>query len=398
MGPFSKLKGHSCVELRSFARVAVCVFAIKVYTLLLLYALSRQVGLREGYEPFLFLGEGQTRIQRLDEIKGSFLERLAPYDGQFYLDIAQRGYRVLKKEDPNAARGPGGNYAFFPLYPLLARCARWAGHPAGFAILLFVNVVLSSIAALCLYLLARSIGVPAWPSVLFLLTFPTAVFQCVLYTESLFLFLSMGVALCATYGFSRRGAWLGYFAGLCRPQGILLAALWPSSLLRRQISPQAKRASLRPFFAAVAPFAGVLTFSAALWLSIGAPLGFLGIQSRWAREFSVSNLLGEVFSPLNYQGPPFDFLALLLGVALIPSLWRHLPRSLALFGTVSVVFPLLTGTMLSFGRFLSVSFPHFLCLAKVFEGWRFARVVLLGCFIVLQCLIAKGLVGWYFVG
>ena len=54
--------------------------------------------------------------------------------------------------------------------------------------------------------------------------------------------------------------------------------------------------------------------------------------------------------------------------------------------------------MLSFGRFLSVSFPHFLVLSMLLEGWRLAGVTLLAAFIVIQCLLAKGLVGWYFVG
>jgi hypothetical protein len=56
------------------------------------------------------------------------------------------------------------------------------------------------------------------------------------------------------------------------------------------------------------------------------------------------------------------------------------------------------GTALSFGRFLSVSFPHFLCLSKLFASWPVARAVLLASFIVLQCFLAKGLIGWHFVG
>ena len=140
------------------------------------------------------------------------------------------------------------------------------------------------------------------------------------------------------------------------------------------------------------------TFSLVLALAIGAPLGFLGIQSHWAREFSPAHLLGEVLSPWTYTGPPMDYVAFILGVGLIPCLWRRLPPALALYGTLSVLVPLSTGTMLSFGRFLSVSFPHFLCLAKCLEGRRVASGLVLACFIVLQCLVARGLVGWYFVG
>lgn len=362
------------------------IMAMKAYTLTLLFVFFLQTQVRESYEPFLFLENGQTRDKRLEGIQVSFLERLAPYDGQFYLDIADRGYRVLKKDDPNAANGPGGNYAFFPLYPLIARCVRWAGRPADLAILVLLSTALSSAAAVGVYRIAQEIGVPPWPSVLFLETFPTAVFQSVVYTEALFLFLSVGVAFCAARSSVQTGAILGYLAGLCRPQGVLLGALWAGS------------SSRRPWKSALAPIIGVATFSAILWAQIGAPLGFLGIQSHWARQFSMGNLVREVTSPWSYKGPPFDFLALLLGVGLVPVLWQKLPRSLALFGTLSVLLPLSTGTMLSFGRFLSVSFPHFLCIAKVLEGRRLANVVLIGAFIVIQCFLAKGLVGWCFVG
>jgi hypothetical protein len=140
------------------------------------------------------------------------------------------------------------------------------------------------------------------------------------------------------------------------------------------------------------------TFSLVLGIKIGSPLGFLGIQSHWAREFSPAHLLGEVLSPWSYKGPPLDYVAFILGVGLTPWLWRRLPPPLALYGTLSVLLPLSTGTMLSLGRFLSVSFPHFLCLAKLLEGRRVATGLVLAGFIVLQCLMARGLVGWYFVG
>jgi hypothetical protein len=63
-----------------------------------------------------------------------------------------------------------------------------------------------------------------------------------------------------------------------------------------------------------------------------------------------------------------------------------------------VLLPLSTGTILSFGRFLSLSFPHFLCMAKILDGRRIPTGVTLAGFLMLQCAVAKGLVGWYFVG
>jgi hypothetical protein len=396
MTPASNTKGASVVQ------VAACVLGIKAYSVLLLYVVFRDEGVREGYEPFLVLAEGQGRAERLREVQASFLERLAPYDGQYYLDIAGRGYRRFEGREAGIAAGAPGNYAFFPLLPAALRLAAPLGRRGALAACLAANLLLSSAGAVLLYRLALGLGVPAWPSVLFLLSFPTAVFQSALYTESAFLFLSLAAALAAATG-ARRGSWAGaaagYLAGLCRPQGMLVSALGLGRLRRRRGEPRRGRAEVLADLALVfAPLLGIATFAMVLQHSIGAPLGFLGIQRSWARDFSAKRLIGELLSPSSYGGPPFDLLALVLGVGLLPFLWRHLPRSLALFGTLSVVLPLSTGTALSFGRFLSVSFPHFLCLSKLFASWPVARAVLLASFIVLQCFLAKGLIGWHFVG
>jgi hypothetical protein len=375
------------------------VLTVKAYSVLVLYALWIRQDVRAGYEPFVFLASGESRAERLKAVDASFLERLAPYDGQFYLDIAERGYRVFDRKDVEAARGPPGNYAFFPLFPWFLRAARSAGPMPGVAIAIVFNVLLSAAAAVALFRLAERVGCPAWTSVLFLVTFPTAVFQTVLYSESLFLFLSVGVGHCALSGRSSSGAGLGFLAGLCRPQGVLVSVLWAGAVLRRKGSDRPLAPGrLRALGAAVAPLAGLAVFALVLWTAIGAPLGFLSVQREWSRDFSASQLLREVFSPGAYEGPTFDWVAVVLGVGLVPFLWRYLPWPLALFGTLSVVLPLATGTMLSFGRFLSVSFPHFLCLAKLFERWRVATAVLVGSFVVLQSLVAMGLVSWYFVG
>jgi len=55
-------------------------------------------------------------------------------------------------------------------------------------------------------------------------------------------------------------------------------------------------------------------------------------------------------------------------------------------------------TVLSFGRFLSVSFPHFLALGALVERRPLLLAIVVGVFVVLRCVLAKGLVAWEFVG
>jgi hypothetical protein len=374
------------------AKVALAVLLVKAYALIFLYVHFLEGHFKEDYSAFLALKKGQTREERLAEIKGSFVERLAPYDGQFYLDIAASGYRrfeyTWKSRQLAMAQG---NYAFFPLLPGLLRVFSGNESRLGLAVILILSTLLSTGALVGVWVLARKLGVPPWLTLGFILSYPGAAFQSALYTESFFLALSVGVALASYAEKNRLAALLGYLGGLCRPQGVLLSGL---SLARQR---SGGKVAMR-MIAVLAPPAGVATFAVFLYFAISSPLGFVEIQRDWGREFALGRPLGEFFGLAGYQGPPLDRLGVLLGVGLLPFLWRRLPRPLALYGTVSVLLPLLSGSILSFGRFSSVSFPHFLCLAKLLERWKVASLVLLGAFAAFQTILSKGLIAWHFVG
>src|SRR5256714_5166150 len=122
------------------------------------------------------------------------------------------------------------NVVFFPLYPLLRRGggAVLGGHP------LLAGTVISLAAFAGAMSLLHRLAVlelgeeKAWPVILLMSTYPFALFYSVVYTESLFLFLTVG----AFYAMRRRylplGALGGLAAGLTRPNGVWLALplLW----------------------------------------------------------------------------------------------------------------------------------------------------------------------------
>jgi len=380
---------------RTVAHVAAVVLVVKAYSLLLLLLMFERGSFCDDYALFVHREVGEPRSLRLAEIRRDFFERLAPYDGQFYLDIAYRGYRRFQPRELSGPPVPDGNYAFFPLLPALTRvCSALPWRET--LTLVVLNTLFSGAAITWLWFLARRLGVPAWSAAFVALSFPTAVYQSALYTEALVLFLSLGYFWFAERGATGRAAALGALAGLCRPQGILVALLvlprWCSALAARD------RTVFVCTIVGAAPAFGVAVFAAILAVTIGDPLGFVKIQSLWGRGFSPSSIGDALATLLHYEGPPVDPLALVFGVGLLPFLWRTLPRSVALYGTGAVLLPLATGSLLSFGRFVSVSWPHFLCLAKLLERWPIARYALLATFIALQVLVAKGLVGWYFVG
>jgi hypothetical protein len=152
----------------------------------------------------------------------------ARWDAAWYLVIARYGYR------PELGAFTSSRTAFFPLYPLGLRAIAWLGAPPVAA-----GVALSLVAlALALYGIHRlttlelTAGAAARPdrvaaaarlAVMLTALAPMAFFFSAVYSESLYLALSVGLFLCA-----RRGRWmwvgvLGALAGATRSTGLVLA-------------------------------------------------------------------------------------------------------------------------------------------------------------------------------
>ena len=383
---------------RELLRVACFVAAVKVYTLGLLVFFAITTPMRGDVDGFVMRVPGEARSERLREIRRDVFERLAPFDGQYYLDIAAHGYREFSDRDRTGDVGPPGNYAFFPLLPALLNVLSWLpwSETKSFVVL---NLAFSVAAHVALWAIARDLGISGVSTLALLLSYPSAVFQSVLYPESLFLLLSV---LC--YRGVRRGrmdafAACGLLGGACRPQGVLIGAMQVPAIVRLVRERRLALRDIAPIIAPIiAPALGLAVVGAILWTAIDNPFGFLEIQKNWGRSYAPSSWWAGLVATAAYAGPPMDWLGLVLGVGLLPSMWRRLPPGLALYGTASVALPLASGSILSMGRFLSVSFPHFLGLAALLGPRPKAAAVVVVAFAGAQNLLARGLITWHFVG
>jgi mannosyltransferase PIG-V len=220
----------------------------------------------------------------------------ARWDSVWYLAIARDGY----------ADAPGhAKTAFYPLYPLLAHAGGWvvgsqlvAGLLISLACFLFALVLLHRLAAIELGLQ------DARGTALLVAFFPTAFFFSAVYSESLFLLLSVGSVLAARQG---RWAWAGLAGALAaatRNSGVLL--LVPVALLYLY----GPRADREPAVAlhAVGRWARLgpryRLGPQALWLALiplglGAYLAYCGIAfGEWLAPFHAQALWLRHFSPL----------------------------------------------------------------------------------------------------
>jgi hypothetical protein len=224
----------------------------------------------------------------------------ARWDSAWYLVIAHYGYR------PDLGVYTESRTAFFPLYPLGIRALSWLGSPP-----ILAGVLLSVVAfALALYGIHRLTtlelpaaggrgGEAARLAVLVTAFGPMAFFFSAVYSESLYLALSVGL-----FWSARQGRWalvglLGALATATRSTGLVL--LLPALMLylygprrdrppdfargrRRRIAPVYR---LRPdaLWIALMP-AGVVLYGLALALGGGDALAPFHAQNVWGRHFA----------------------------------------------------------------------------------------------------------------
>ncbi len=369
------------------------------------FGASRGAVLLAAYFALLTIGyPGDRPRPRFSD--NQFLNLVVKWDGEWYYNVANEGYRwddVL----PHRAR-----LAFFPAYPMLMRLAGWiTGN-------LVVGGLVVSLAAFLwaltyLFRLAREdIGdADAATAVLLVAFYPFSVFYGAIYTESLFLLATLG----CVYHF-RRHEWMkasawGLIVGLARPNGFLLSAvlalmegerLWRARREQRQDGP-AWRQSIAPLIVVSVPVFGVAIYSAFCWSLTGDPLTWMRLHEFWGRgEQTLPQFVSERYMWIRQNGVgwfvaerPIETINLCAAIFAVAAIWpvfRRLGLAYAAFVALMVVPPLVSGTALSVARLTSTLFPLFIWLAVWCRGER--RAVLIGTFATLQGFFAVLFFTW----
>ena len=322
---------------------------------------------------------------------------LARWDTFFYYTIATDGYSW------DAAVFRHYNVVFFPLYPLLMRFggAALGGHPllAG----LIVSLAAFAGAVLLLYRLARlELGEDyAWRVVLLMSTFPYALYFSVVYTESLFLLLSVGAFYAMRRGYLGWAAVCALAAGATRPNGFWLAlplaclALWP----RTDSGGGVRRPPWLALLVACLPAAGVTIFSSYLQLRFGDALAWVHGQAAWGVPILLragapdpGRLPGEAaIKPIEVIVWIGNIAAFLAALCAIRPISQRLGLAYGAWIAVNIFPPVAAHLFLSLGRFTSVLFPVFFWMAIRIPRERLPRVA--GLFAAGQAVLAL----WFFL-
>lgn len=323
----------------------------------------------------------------------------ARWDSDFYHQIATAGYHWDRSAFLHQ------NVVFFPLYPLLMRWggALLGGHPLLAGTLISLAAFAGAIALLYRLAVLELGEEKAWPVILLVSTYPFALFYSVVYTESLFLFLTVG----AFYAMRRRyllpAALAGLAAGLTRPNGFWLAVplLWLATTTRSDDSGDSNRGRrVAAVIAALAPLAGVAIFSAYLSVRFGDALAWMHGQAAWGMPLlgrgpapdpvrTAEDLRVKVSEVLVYTG---DIAAFFWAAASILPVARRVGVAYAMWIAINIFPPVAAHLFISLGRFTAVLFPLFFWLALVVPRQRVAWLA--GAFAAGQAVLAVGFFLW----
>jgi hypothetical protein len=338
---------------------------------------------------FVFVPNRHPRAGRWDDPSlthdlGAFTDVWARWDSVWFLRIAEHGY--------DAASGAAS--AFYPLYPgsvaLLGRA--FFGH------YVLAGIVVSLAAALGSFLLLHRLAEErlgaegARRAVLYLAVFPFALFLQAVYSESLYLFVTLAAfVLAERRRFLEAGGVTG-LALLTRPTGVaLLPALALLAWRERDRARALASLALAPLIFAAYPLY--------LWRAEGDPWAFLHAQRIWSRHLSPAGPFGGIWDGLRAGWAGVEQLAsgshthvywtavqdtdpiraatlnlenlafLVLFAALTVLAWRRFGAPYGLFAAVSLAIPLSVPSerwpLLSLPRFGLTIFPLFLALAAL---------------------------------
>lgn len=345
--------------------------------------------------------QGEQYTHLLDG--GAALDLWYRWDAGFYTSIATYGYDWLNED--RAAE----DMAFFPLYPALIHLVSGLT-PNGCALspylstcatlggLLVSNLALIGALVVLFDLVARRFDRgAAWRAALLLLVSPISIFLSGVYTEALFLLLTLLVFWLLARDRFGAAIFVAALACLTRSVGV---ALYPALLWMAWQSPLDKRVR-RLILAHVPPliFAGYI-FGAGI--SVGDPFAYFSTyEVIWGRtagnpiEAFTIYFSGVDVALLGWNPAWLDLILTLIFLALAALAWRK-DRAWSLFALFALIIPIASGTLSAMPRYGAVIFPLTVVLA-LYARPLVNALVIYGASIGLALITITRFVTWRWI-
>lgn len=347
----------------------------KIFKILVFVLLTKAVLLFVGataVSSLPFSKDGYNNNFHYPENENKNILPFKTWDAQHYLYLSEKGYSVGQESN-----------RFSPLYPFLIFLTSKIGIATIWASYL-LSTVFSFFSAVLLFLLAKKIFAKdsiGYLSVFLFLSFPSAFFLALPYTESLFLFLSLLV-----FYFLEEKKYVpsfiaGFLLPLTRPTGVFILVPIFFYLVTTKI--KVNKISLPTFnkkielkfsylyLLLLSPIFGVAAYFLLMTYLLQDPLaGVKGLSS--LSTWNLANVLdpfGLLKSFLSgpyvlhaFQSSIIDKMFFILFLIVLPFVYRLLPRHYFYYALAIGLVPLF-GSFTSYTRYLLPAFPVFLTLA-----------------------------------
>lgn len=328
------------------------------------------------------LADGRTYIYEDND----FIDAMSRWDGGQYLGIVDGyGYEASQKS----------NVAFFPLYPMaITAVSKWGLAPAVAAVL--ISHICFLLALYVLYDLCRKkwSDHTASMTLIYLVCFPTAFFFSAIYTESLFLLLTVGTFWCLERKYWLAAGLVGSLATATRFLGIALlpiACLYAFQAWDQRSSIKTEAVKLLTRLLQVSLIlGGIGSYIWFLHVRFGSPLAFLEAQNSWSPVgFNPIGVIIMMLSQLSYGMSYYSFPMVLSGVLAVLFViyccqqYRDtIGLSYLVYSAILFIVPLGVRAE-SLMRYTVVIFPLFIVMAVRHPQGKF-RDILLSLSVILQ--------------
>lgn len=299
---------------------------------------------------------GFSSLPHSNLFPNDFLRSLANWDGGHFLSIAQYGYK-----DPS-------QYVFFPLYPILINLLTQITQNYLMSAILISFVCFFMAINLLYQLISLDFGKQfAQRGILALLFFPLSFHFLTVYSESLFLFLTIATFLSVRKNNFLLATIFGALASATRLSGLGVSlSLIALVFLTDKFNSKNWVVLLSPL--------GFLIYAGYLYNQTGDPLYFIHAESYYWKSglvipgsaliFTLKQLLAPNFLVNNFR-VLLDFAFAVFGLVAVYKVWKKLGLHYALFAIFSISLPLFSPTIVALPRYLITIFPIFIILAFV---------------------------------
>lgn len=382
-----------------FKKLVLLFLSWRIFLFIPLIAGNYFLQAREGFGYTLTL----RFLDKNSPLSNFLLYPWGNFDGIYYLLIAAQGYTI--------------NAGFFPLFPLSIKIVSSIFGPASaglafdprqyFTALILVSIYffLAITIMYKLILIDYKKNIAFW-SIVFMLVFPTSFFFASIYSESLFLLLTM-----LSFYFARKKKWLlaSIFGVLLTATRVVGIAIIPA-LFYEFIKEEKSFFKIKVLPLLLSPL-GLLGYMYFNYLKWGNALYFIQAQGNLQNNRTVNSIV--LFPQTMYRYAKiltsvsasqyewwialleifvFIFAAILLFLA-----WKKKVRfSYILFSVIALLIPASTGTFSALPRYVLILFPIFIGLALLKNSALKIFYATLGLIllIILFALFSKG----YFIG